>query len=174
MSRLRFLSSDAGVKLRRFGTWRHTTGAFGAVSRVELEKGLEMLDTTKPETMEGLDVVDPDGNKIGTVDEIYVDENSGVPEFALVKSGLFGISRHFVPIQDARADGDQLHVSYSKDQVSDAPALDPDGHLSESEGAQLYRYYGITAGTASPRGDDVVSAGRGTDGGTSDDAMTRS
>jgi uncharacterized protein (TIGR02271 family) len=131
-----------------------------------------MLDTTRLETMAGRDVVDADGDKIGTVDEVYVDDESGVPEFALVKSGLFGLKRHFVPIRDARTAGDELQVPYSKDRVTDAPSLDPDGELSEAEEAELYRYYGIAgSGATAGTGDEVVSADRGD---TADEAMTRS
>jgi len=131
-----------------------------------------MLDTTRLETMAGSPVVGSDGDKIGTVDEVYVDDASGAPEFALVKSGLFGMKRRFVPIRDAHTSGDELQVPYSKDRVTDAPSLDPDGELTDAEEAELHRYYGIAGSGAGTRtGGDVVSAERS---GTAGDAMTRS
>jgi sporulation protein YlmC with PRC-barrel domain len=80
-----------------------------------------MLGTQHIERLEGLEVIDQDGDKIGTVDDIYVDDRSGAPEFAAVKSGLFGTKRRFVPIRSAEEIEDSLRVPYTKAQVSDAP-----------------------------------------------------
>jgi len=134
-----------------------------------------VLDMTAVERMEGLDVVDVDGDKIGTVDEIYVDDDSGGPEFALVKSGLFGMKRRFVPLQGASQEGDELRVAYSKDQFGDAPSLDPDAQLSEAEEAELYRHYGLQGGSSAGQPQqDVVSAPGRESTAEADDAMTRS
>ena len=87
--------------------------------------------------------VDRDGEKIGTIDEIYADAETGKPEWLAVKTGMFGSKVSFVPIAEASdADGD-VRVPYDKQQVKDAPQAEPDGDLSQDEEAGLYRHYGL-------------------------------
>jgi uncharacterized protein (TIGR02271 family) len=115
--------------------------------------------------MRGEDVHDSDGDKIGSIEEIYVDQETGTPEWALVSTGMFGGST-FVPLCDASETGGSLRVPYEKAQVKDAPKPDADGDLSEREEADLYRHYGL--GSREP------ASGRDVSGPTTDDAMTRS
>jgi len=129
----------------------------------------------------GADVVDNDGSSIGTLDNVYMDRSSGQPEWLLVKTGMMGSRRSFVPIAGAGADGDNLKIQYSKSLVKDAPSVDDDdGYLPPKDEERLYRHYGredyrewddtndvdITAGQATT---DRDSKDRG-----NDDAMTRS
>ncbi len=87
--------------------------------------------------------VDPEGNRIGKVAKVYSDEQTGEPEWFLVETGLFGTRQSFAPIRGSRLDGDQLVVlAVSKDQVKDAPSIDPDGHIDEGEEEALRQYYG--------------------------------
>jgi uncharacterized protein (TIGR02271 family) len=133
--------------------------------------------------LRGETLYDRDGDKIGTVDEIYLDADTGQPEWALVSTGLFGGKSTFVPVAEAtEADGD-LRVPFDKATVKDAPKMDPDGQLSHSEETELYRHYGRDYGDT---GADTDTAGSGlrdretgttgydTSGPTTDDAMTRS
>lgn len=93
----------------------------------------------------GRKLVAADGSKIGKVGEIYLDDRSGQPEWALVNTGLFGTRSSFVPITDARSDGDgAVMVPFDKHTVKDAPNVDEGDHLSPEEEAALYRYYGRT------------------------------
>jgi uncharacterized protein (TIGR02271 family) len=121
----------------------------------------------------GLDVVDSDGDKIGSLEEVYLDTDSGRPEWATVTTGLFGRKQSFVPLRDANPAGGNLVVPYSKDQVKDAPSVDPDGDLSTEEEERLYTHYGVAFG-GSATGVDDRSEGYDTSGPTTDDAMTRS
>jgi uncharacterized protein (TIGR02271 family) len=140
------------------------------------------LDTVR--TWQGATMVDRDGDKIGTIESIYVDDQTGQPEWALVNTGLFGTKSSFVPLAQAAATGDQVQVPYQKQLVKDAPRIDPDQHLSESEEQQLWRHYGLDYGTTSGYedrdgdgvDDDVqdTAVGRDVSGPTTDDAMTRS
>jgi uncharacterized protein (TIGR02271 family) len=91
----------------------------------------------------GHDLVGRDGNKIGSIEEIYIDDATREPEWALVTTGLFGSKRSFVPIAQATADDGEIRVPFDKDQVKDSPGVDPDGELSQREEAQLYRHYGM-------------------------------
>src|SRR3954469_20906859 len=90
----------------------------------------------------GQTMFDNDGDKIGKVDEIYLDQQTDEPEWAVVTTGLFGTKQSFVPISDATATGDGVRVPYEKSQVKDAPRIDPDGALSHEEEGELYRHYG--------------------------------
>jgi uncharacterized protein (TIGR02271 family) len=113
----------------------------------------------------GGNVVGTDGAKIGGVGQIYVDDQTGEPNWVTVKTGLFGTSESFVPLDNASTQGNDIAVPYSKDKVKDAPRVAPDGHLSREEEDELYRYYeigGTTAGyteTAGTTGDTTGTAG---------------
>jgi len=126
----------------------------------------------------GQDLFDRDGDKLGAIEEIYVDNATGQPEWALVNTGLFGTKPTFVPLRDATDDGGMLRVPYEKAHVKDAPKVDPDGRLSEREEAELYGHYGLEYGDARsdsgmPEG-GTPPVGEDTSGPTTDDAMTRS
>jgi uncharacterized protein (TIGR02271 family) len=131
------------------------------------------MDTVR--TWEGRTLLDRDGGRIGTIDAIYLDDQTGQPEWALVNTGLFGTKSSFVPLAQATQTGDDVGVPYDKQLVKDAPRIDPDGHLSEAEERRLWRHYGLDYDRTTRRratGRDAV--GRDTSGPTTDDAMTRS
>jgi uncharacterized protein (TIGR02271 family) len=127
-----------------------------------------------------------DGAKLGKVGEIYLDDQTGRPEWATVNTGLFGTKETFVPLAQAEFTGEELRFPYTKATVKDAPRVtDENGHLSEEEEAELYRYYGLSSpGTAADSGVDGHRAadhagepgvvGHDTSGPTTDRAMTRS
>src|SRR5205085_7024454 len=94
----------------------------------------------------GQDVYDASGDKIGSASEVYLDDESGQPEWVTVKTGLFGMKESFVPIRDADLTDDGMRVPVSKDRVKDAPRIDADGHLSPEEEMELYRHYGMGDG----------------------------
>jgi hypothetical protein len=91
----------------------------------------------------GEDLADRDGEKIGPIEEIYLDADSGEPEWALVHTGLLGSKRTFVPLAGATEADGQLRVPLDKDTVGEAPGVEPNGQLSDAEEAQLYTHYGI-------------------------------
>jgi stress response protein YsnF len=105
----------------------------------------------------GRKVVDRDGDKIGTFDELYLDE-SDRPAWAAVTTGLFGMRQTFVPLSEARADGDVLQVPFGKEMVKDAPNVDPDTQLDPEEEALLYRHYGLRGAGDEDDEDDVDEA----------------
>src|SRR5829696_3583723 len=88
-------------------------------------------------------VVDRDSNKIGEVVDIYLDSETGRPEWAVVRTGLFGMRSTFVPLAEAREVGDELQVPHQRLQVKQAPNIEPDGQLSAAEEAELFRHYGL-------------------------------
>jgi uncharacterized protein (TIGR02271 family) len=105
-----------------------------------------MIGTEAISRVIGKDVYDQSGDKIGSASEVYLDDESGQPEWVTVKTGLFGTKESFVPIRDADLTDDGLRVPVSKAQVKDAPKVDADGHLSPQEEQELYRYYGLGSG----------------------------
>jgi uncharacterized protein (TIGR02271 family) len=123
-------------------------------------------------------MVGSDSEKIGKIDEIYLDEETGQPEWALVNTGLFGMKSNFVPLTGASPEGEEVRVDYTKDQVKEAPGVDPEGELSQREEATLYRHYGLEyserrsgsglpEGTTGQAGDTGAGAGTGTTADTS-------
>ncbi|MGO1054494.1 DUF2382 domain-containing protein [Crossiella sp. CA198] len=128
----------------------------------------------------GDEVCDRDGAKIGKVGQVYLDEKTGKPVWATVRTGLFGLKESFVPLEGASVDGETLRVAVTKDQVGDAPRMDAAGRLSSAEEQQLYAYYGLRyPEVPGPRQDR--QGGRAKDGrmaadhgGRDHEAMTRS
>ena len=94
----------------------------------------------------GHELVDDDEEKVGKIDDVYFDTETDQPEWVTVTTGLFGSKRSFVPTQGASNAGDRLQVRYSKDQIKDAPRIDPDSELSVEEEQELYRHYGLRSG----------------------------
>jgi stress response protein YsnF len=101
----------------------------------------------------GRTVVDRHGEKVGTFEELYLDE-SDRPAWAAVKTGLFGLRQTFVPLSAAQPAGDSLQVPFDKEQVKNAPNVDPDAQLSAEEEDTLFRHYGLqpegTSGSETP------------------------
>jgi uncharacterized protein (TIGR02271 family) len=114
---------------------------------------------------QGRTMVDGGGDRIGSIEGIYADDQSGEPEWALVNTGLFGTKSTFVPIVQASERNGDVQVPYDKQLVKDAPRIEADQHLSEAEEQQLWRHYGLDygagqAGTAAQRQPDTEEIDR--------------
>jgi uncharacterized protein (TIGR02271 family) len=145
-----------------------------------------MPQKTEAYEWQGRNIVGSDGEKIGTVSEIYLDTETNEPEWATVTSGLLGTKTHFVPLAGASTVGEDVRAPVTKDQVKDAPSVDPGGQLSEQEEMQLFEHYGMpytpegsVTAEGQPNADGRTelsesSVGHDTSGPTTDDAMTRS
>jgi PRC-barrel domain/Domain of unknown function (DUF2382) len=94
-------------------------------------------------TWPGRALLDRDSGRIGTIDAIYLDDQTGQPEWALVNTGLFGAKASFVPLAQAFQSDHDVLVPYDKQLVMDAPRIDADQRLSEAEERQLWRHYGL-------------------------------
>lgn len=114
------------------------------------------------------DVVGHDGEKIGGIGELYVDDETNQPSWVTVKTGLFGMKESFVPLREATLRGEDLVVPYTKDQVKDAPRVDPDGHLEPGEEDRLYSHYGRANGSDGQQPGVRRASGRETADMTSD------
>ncbi|WP_405708962.1 MULTISPECIES: DUF2382 domain-containing protein [unclassified Streptomyces] len=120
--------------------------------------------------LDGLTVYDTDGEKVGSVGRVYVDDNTGRPDWITVRTGLFGMKESFVPLAGARRVGSDLHISHPKDRVKDAPRVDADAHLSVAEEEELYKHYGLARNTTAKLG-DRPGTGSPTASGTGTTAM---
>lgn len=162
------------------------------------------LNLDDPKRIFGMTVTGRQGEKLGKVDGIFLDNDTQRPEWAAVKTGLFGTHISLVPLATADMAGDELRVPFDKDALRDAPHHDPDRELSAEEEKRLFEHYGVPYGGSSvtaqadggagraaatdhgegraattghdrSEGDRARGAvGRDTSGPTTDDAMTRS
>ncbi len=130
------------------------------------------IDQRNIGTIIGQPVHGSDGQRIGEVGQVYLDDETGRPEWATVRTGLFGTKESFVPVSQAEMTDDGLRVPYDKDLIKGAPRVDADqGHLSMEEEAELYRHYGLKYSSGRR---DRGTVGHDTSGPSTDDAMTRS
>jgi sporulation protein YlmC with PRC-barrel domain len=116
------------------------------------EKGVPMsgFDIDDVPNWRGRDVIDQNGHAVGVIADIYVDDVTGRPEWAAVKTGLFSHRVTFVPLSQATLHGLRVQVPYGQSHLHDAPNIDPDGNLSADEEARLYQHYGLDYGPVAP------------------------
>jgi uncharacterized protein (TIGR02271 family) len=134
-------------------------------------------DTKHAYDWQGRTLTDRNGEKIGTIDSLYVDNQTDTPEWALVNSGLFGSKASFVPLAGASPRGDDVMADVEVEQVKASPKMSSGDELSEQEEAELFRHYGIeytTEGSVTATDDARGAVGHDTSGPTTDEAMTRS
>jgi uncharacterized protein (TIGR02271 family) len=129
--------------------------------------------------LQGLDVFDPNGDRIGAVGQVWTNA-AGQPAWVSVRTGFFGMNESLAPLSNADLSGGHLMVAYSKGTVKDAPNIDAaaDEPLTEAEVATLYRYYGINwddSYLSQPGPTEAGMAGEASEpAAQTDDAMTRS
>jgi PRC-barrel domain len=95
--------------------------------------------------------------KVGRIGQIYLDDQTSEPTWVTVKTGLFGTSESFVPLNQARIEGNDIFVDYDEDTIKNAPRIDADGDLTPREELALFRYY------SRPRDADDTDRGIGVD-----------
>lgn len=104
-----------------------------------------MQDTMSTERLmqaQGQTVYSSDGEKIGNVEEVFVDDETGRPEWIGIGTGLLGTKRVLVPVAGLDESDDGLTVPYAKDHVKDTPDIDDDRISQETE-SRLYAHYGL-------------------------------
>ncbi|CAA9470158.1 MAG: FIG01121376: hypothetical protein [uncultured Solirubrobacteraceae bacterium] len=92
--------------------------------------------------LRGSTVRDRDGEKVGTVGDVFLDSRTDRPAWVGVKTGLLGSKQSYVSLSTARVSGDELQLPYDKDLVRSAPHVEPDVALTAEEEQELYRHYG--------------------------------
>lgn len=98
---------------------------------------------TDTESLQGATVVCSDGEEIGTVDAIYVDTESGRPEWAGLRMGPSEHHLHLVPLVAAEEAGGSVRVPYTHQQVAGAPTYEVGRHLDAQDEATLFGHFGL-------------------------------
>ncbi|MBV7295663.1 PRC and DUF2382 domain-containing protein [Corynebacterium sp. TAE3-ERU12] len=126
---------------------------------------------------------DKDGDKLGDVKEVFVDEQTGQPTFVEVSHGLFGMSSSLVPMRGHHFEGEELKLAFGKDRIKDAPEMDADKALSPDEERTVYAHYGVDsldnvenydAGRTEAREEHAPAAGHVDGANSNDDTLIRS
>jgi len=104
----------------------------------------------------GAPVYDDSGEKIGSIEEIFYDNDTGEPKWVGIGSGFLGTKRVLVPLESAQLGEDGLNVPYPKKLVKDSPDIDSD-EISEQTEQELYAYYQLS-GQAPSKGKKGKSA----------------
>ena len=144
-----------------------------------------MITESQTREVIGSTAYSTDGDKLGKVGQLFLDDQTGRPEFVTVNTGLFGTNETFIPIAEADFNGDRLTVPFTKDQVKDAPNVAAEGgHLDPDEEQRLYQHYSIAdpfdsadyagTGTGTDTGYETGTVGHDVSGPETDEAMTRS
>ena len=90
----------------------------------------------------GKELVDRDGERIGKLEDVYVDVETNEPMFGSVKEGLIGRHLTFVPLAGLTIGPDNLQVTVSKEQVKTAPNIELHGdELSTADESALFHHY---------------------------------
>ncbi len=108
--------------------------------------------TAIEERLAGYEVYDRNGEKVGKVDDLFVDENDN-PEYIGVKMGLFGLSgTSLVPMEIARVNDDQqrVEVDVDKDTVKNGPNFDDDQDITPEFEERVYSHYGLQRAEPTP------------------------
>ncbi|NEA40368.1 PRC-barrel domain-containing protein [Streptomyces sp. SID11385] len=105
-----------------------------------------------PHALIGRKAVDREGARIGTVDEVYLDDATGIPEWAAIRTGLFSRDA-FVPLEPSQLVAGVLRVPFARALVKDAPDFGVGRHLSPQQELRLYRHYGLDASPPEPHED---------------------
>jgi sporulation protein YlmC with PRC-barrel domain len=113
-----------------------------------------------PRSLIGRKAFDRNGHKIGTVDEVYLDDATGAPEWAAVRTGIFSRDA-FVPLEPSTLAGGALQVPFERSLIRDAPDFGVGRHLSPDQELQLYHHYGLELPEPEPPGS---LSGRDSDG----------
>ncbi|MHC5903710.1 PRC-barrel domain-containing protein [Streptomyces sp. S6] len=102
-----------------------------------------------PRNLIGRKAYDRNGTKIGTIDEVYLDDATGVPEWAAIRTGIFTRDA-FVPLEPSRLVEGTLRVPYERALIKDAPDFGVGRHLSPAQELQLYHHYGMDTVSPTP------------------------
>lgn len=112
-----------------------------------------------PRSLIGRKALDRNGAKLGTVDEVYLDDATGTPEWAAVRTGLFSRDA-FVPLEPSEMVEDTLRVPFDRALIRNAPDLGVGRHLSPEQELRLYQHYGLDVPRDGPDGEPEASPDR--------------
>lgn len=103
-----------------------------------------MTSDTSADDLTGADVYRATGERIGAAEQVYLDEETGDPQWVGVQTGLFGTHHSLVPLSRAAVSGHRIVVPFSKEHIRDAPSVGT-GYVrpTPAEAVGLYAHYGL-------------------------------
>ncbi len=104
-----------------------------------------MITTEAIASMIGADALDMQDDRIGEINQVYVDEQTDHPTWVSVRLGLLSGAEVLVPLEDAEWDERSLHVAVERRVAREAPRKEMDEPLTLEEQDRLYTHYGIPA-----------------------------
>ncbi|MEW9550795.1 PRC-barrel domain-containing protein [Nonomuraea sp. NPDC050783] len=120
-----------------------------------------MTTHTEIRTLLECHVVGSDGEPLGRVGQVYLNDRTGRPEWVTVRSGLLGLRQTFVPLAGSRRTADEIAVPFDAEQVRTAPDVAVDGLLTAPDEVALCRHYGLGPAVPAPRRGDHDRLGAG-------------
>src|ERR687898_167408 len=99
----------------------------------------------------GYNVYDPSGERIGKVDDLFVDEYDS-PEYIGVKMGFLGTRSTLIPweaVDSTDDEGRAITVVTDKDKAKNGPAFDDDREITPEFEEEVYSYYGLSRSSGS-------------------------
>jgi CBS domain-containing protein/sporulation protein YlmC with PRC-barrel domain len=97
------------------------------------------------EDIRGLQALDMSGEELGTVDDLFIDEQEPKVRFLEVSSGGFlglGATKFLLPVDAiTRISPDEVHINQSRERVAGAPRYDPK-LVEERYVSDVYSHYG--------------------------------
>ena len=134
-----------------------------------------MTNAQSPESYMGKNALDGQGSKIGSIGQVYVDDETGVPDWITVNTGLFGTKESFAPLAGSSVTADGVVLPFGKDVVKGAPEIKDAAHLDPDEQQALYDYYQrYLGGTSGAQYATDTTTTTGKTGGIADGYITRS
>ena len=133
-----------------------------------------MTNAQTPESYMGKNAIDAQGSKIGSIGQVYVDDETGMPDWITVNTGLFGTKESFAPLYGSSVTGEGVVLPFGKDVVKGAPSIKDAAHLDADEQEALYTYYEGYLGTDSAAQYDTTTTNAPKAGGNADGYLTRS
>ncbi|WP_116951601.1 PRC-barrel domain-containing protein [Jiangella endophytica] len=103
------------------------------------------LAVTADDDVRGREVVDRNGDEVGTVDDLVVDPEDEKVRFLQVGSGGFlglGAQKQLIPVDAVVKIDEKVHIAQDRGHVAGAPAYDPDLVPAREYYEELYGYYG--------------------------------
>ncbi len=118
------------------------------------------MDIERVESWRGQDVLDRDGEKLGKLQDVYVDLASEEPGLAAVKSGLLGRKVRLVPLHDATFARDAVRVTIAKERFDNAPEAGEEGLLERGVELTVFAHFDLPtpAGDEGPRYESTQSS----------------
>src|ERR1700744_4616458 len=89
----------------------------------------------------GATAIDANGDKIGPVGQVFLNDDTGRPEWVTVSTGLFGSRESVAPLYGAQAGDGELRLGVTRQMIKDAPSVGAEGRLDGTDLDALYQHY---------------------------------